>query len=243
VDKIKLAYNAIMEEMKQYTIDELKTAREELLRTPSSEITCALLQAWFVSNETKYGRAANQINLIPDTKIAILLNNYREEVPNQVVQAVRSQIIAITDEAIVALDNTHVVIPVLDTLILRVKDTKLAVLLNEFNRSKENNPNLAAIGLRTIITIIIQERAKISNPTSSLATKTDLGFEPDIKKALEKNIFDSAEAKLLKRYVDGGRKVTFDNVAHKPGVNTLVDKDDLIDSVNLLNKLLETILA
>ena len=55
-------------------------------------------------------------------------------------------------------------------------------------------------------------------------------------------IFDSAEERLLRRFLTGGQKDTFDNVAHKPGANALVSKETLSDAVDLLNRLLPTII-
>ena len=47
--------------------------------------------------------------------------------------------------------------------------------------------------------------------------------------------------KLLRRFLTGGQKDTFDNVTYKPGQNALVAKENLSDAVDLLNSLLPTL--
>ena len=89
--------------------------------------------------------------------------------------------------------------------------------------------------------LIIQEKAKLKNPASALATKQDLSLDPLIKAALEEKLFDSGEEKLVRRFLSGGQKDMFDNIAHKPGANSLIEKAHLSDAVDLLNKLLPTI--
>jgi hypothetical protein len=75
-----------------------------------------------------------------------------------------------------------------------VKDTKLALLLNEFNAVKDSSPNLAAMGFRTILTLIIQERAKQVNPHVPLATRDNLAVDPCIDTALKEHIFPKCTA-------------------------------------------------
>jgi hypothetical protein len=116
-------------------------------------------------------------------------------------------------------------------------------LLIEFNRVKDSNPNLASIGFRTILCLVIRERAKIVRPHLALATKDDLRFEPDINEAIKEHIFTTGEEKLLKTYRDGGNKAKFDNVAHKAGDNMLMNKDDLEDAIDLLNTLLPSLVT
>jgi hypothetical protein len=88
--------------------------------------------------------------------------------------------------------------------------------------------------------LIIRERAKRVDPTHRLATKDDIGFEPDIKSGVQhQTLFNAAEKKLLELYLKGGDKDSFDNVVHKPVY--LIDKTELEDAVNLLNHLLPII--
>ena len=157
----------------------------------------------------------------PHVALAIKMQGYENETDIEVLDDLLTGLVSYLDSAMVNLDSKQIVKPVLDDLISKVKDAKLATLLNEFNRAKDSNPNLSATGFRTLI---IKERAKIAKPTSLLATKDDLGFEPDIKTAIKEHIFDSAEEKLLHRHLTGGQKDAFDNVTHKPGANTLVTR-------------------
>jgi hypothetical protein len=128
--------------------------------------------------------------------------------------------------------------PILSDLVLKVKDTKLATLLGEFNVAKDGQPNLAAIGLRTILCLVIQERAKVVDANSALATRQDLMLHPMLDDAIKTKVFPGGETKLLEAYRRHGLKEGSDNVVHKPGSNMLVTKDDLSAAVDLLNKLL-----
>ena len=56
--------------------------------------------------------------------------------------------------------------------------------MNEFNTIKEAAPNAAAVLFRTILSLVLQERAKIKAPDGSLSIATDLSLEPSIKKSL-----------------------------------------------------------
>lgn len=53
--------------------------------------------------------------------------------------------------------------------------------------------------------------------------------------------FPKGETKLLKGFQDRGQKIMFDNIVHKSGDNMLIKTDDLSAAVDLLNKLLPTI--
>jgi chemotaxis protein CheY-P-specific phosphatase CheC len=119
-----------------------------------------------------------------------------------------------------------------------VTDTKLAVLLNEFNAIKDQAPNLAAIGFRTILSHLIQEQAKATKPKSEFAKKEDLFPSDAIKSATKEKFFQEAETKLIWNFEKNGQKAIFDNITHKPGANTLIDKSDLSSAVDMLNKLL-----
>jgi len=228
--------------LKQKASQDLQIAREQLAYIKKPELTGALLFHWYYQWKPVFMRLQSITGDMPHVALAITMQGYENETDVDVLDDLRSRIASYLDSVMVNLDSKQTVRPILDDLISKVTNTKLATLLNEFNRAKDSNPNLAAIGFRTTITLIIQERAKIAKPTSLLATKDDLGFEPDIKAAIKEGIFDSAEEKLLHRHLTGGKKDIFDNVAHKPGANTLVNKDDLDDAVDLLNRLLPTII-
>jgi hypothetical protein len=146
------------------------------------------------------------------------------------------------DNALRGIDAKEEVRPILDALILKVKDPKLATLLNEFNAAKNAQPNLAAIGFRTILCLIIREKAKQDAPNSRLATRDDFAVKDMIEEAVKMKLFDTSNTKLLKGFLDGGAKDVFDNVAHKAGEANLVDKDALSYAVEYrLNNLLKAI--
>jgi hypothetical protein len=234
-----------MEALKAYVVEQLRSAREELLAIVNEELTPARITQW----KGKYWELA----LVPASRlpgnihfcnsIGYVIQAVPALAPLPVVQDLRARVVGMLDDNIRGIDETQIVETILESHIKKVKDTKLAALLNEFNAIKETAPNAAAVLYRTILSLLLQERAKIMAPQQSLATATDLSPEPSIKKALgdgHPKIFDSAEEKLLRRFLTGGQKDAFDNVAHKPGANALVTKENLSDAVDLLNRLLPT---
>lgn len=236
-----------MEALRAYVIEQLRSAREDLLAVPLNELTLSRIDDW----QSKY----NSLALVPASRLpghVHFCNSFGHVVqavpamaPPQVIQDLRSRIVGMIDDNIRGIDQTQIVETILEANIRKIRDAKLAALLNEFNSIKETAPNAAAVLYRTILSIVIQERAKINAPGQSLAAATDLALEPSIKKALgdgHSKIFDSAEEKLLRRFLAGGQKDIFDNVAHKPSLNSLVAKEQLTDAVDLLNKLLPTLL-
>jgi hypothetical protein len=158
----------------------------------------------------------------------------------EVLAAARDQVVEMIDRSIASLAGEPVR-PILDDLILKVKDTKLSTLLKEFNAIKDQQPNFAGIGFRTIICVIIQERAKITDAKGRLATRQDLALDPMLTEAIAAGTFPQGETKLLQGFQNRGQKLMFDNVVHKPGDNMLINKDDLSAAVDLLNRLLPTI--
>lgn len=231
-----------MDRIKQYVIRGLRQSREELLAINKDSLTFVGISQWFERWRPTFLQAEGGGGPLIDINIREYVKGHQAHGDVDVLDEVRSRIIGLIDRAIVAIDTREVVRPVLDELILKVKDTKLAALLKEFNSAKDANPNLAAIGFRTIMSLIIRERAKLVKSSSTLATKDDLAFEPDIRLALQEKIFGSAEEKLLQRFLTGGKKDALDNVAHKPGVERVASKDDLSDAVDLLNRLLPTVI-
>ena len=125
-----------------------------------------------------------------------------------------------------------------------MQDAKLAKLLNEFNAIKDTAPNLAAIGMRTILCLILQERAKIKNPDGTLAKSDDLMLQNALRAAKQEGLFGekSPEQRVLDEFKHLSQKDVFDIIAHKPGVNALIDPEALSLAVDtLLNRLLRTI--
>jgi hypothetical protein len=172
----------------------------------------------------------------------VKIGAYLNEDDPQIFDAVRAALVDQLDYEIKVIDATVIVRTVLEDYIIRVKDVKLATLLREFNETKDIQPNVAAIGFRTILGMVIGIRAALNDPNSALAKQQDLKFEPDIKAAIAGKIFDEGQIKRLQRFLTGGQKDKFDIVAHKRGGNALVLKDNLSDAVELLNALLPSIL-
>lgn len=236
-----------MEVLKAYAIEKLHEAREELLAIPNGELSLDSIRNW----QTKYWELA----LVPASRLpghmhfcnsfGYVIQAVPSVAPPAVVQDLRKRLVGMVDDNIRGIDATQIVETILEANIKRVRDTKLAALLNEFNAIKEIAPNAAGVLFRTILSLTLQERAKVKAPASALAIATDLSPEPSIRKALgesgHEKIFDSAEEKLVKRFLTGGQKDAFDNVAHKPGSNALLAKENLSDAVNLLNSLLPTL--
>src|SRR6266851_783783 len=126
------------------------------------------------------------------------------------LDAARDEIVRMVDASISSLSGVPVR-PLLEDLIAKVKDAKLSTLLREFNAVKDHQPNIAAKGLRTIICLVIQEKAKLTQPEGALAKTQDLMLKPMLRGAIEDKIFSEGETKLLKAFERQGLKETFDN--------------------------------
>src|SRR5205085_9491902 len=105
--------------------------------------------------------------------------------------------VSFIDMGLSIIDQGYEVKPVLEEYIKRVKDTKLAELLKEFNVSKGTSPNLVAIGFRTILALIIQEKAKRLDPQSNTATRSDIALETMIDSARNDSLLSSDELRIL----------------------------------------------
>jgi len=229
-----------MDELKAHIIKKLQKAREALLVIPKDRLIGQVMLAWYEEWRLILTRADSVSGLILPVEISDYMAGFWGAEDNDVCLILRTRIIELIDQSIQAVDEKQQVKPILEDLITKVSDTKLSTLLREFNSIRTTQPNLASSGFRTILPLIIRERAKKVDPNHSLATKDDIGFEPDINAGIKHaSLFNAAEKKLLSRYIKGGDKDSFDNVVHKP--NYLIDKDELEDAVNLLNHLLPTI--
>ena len=78
-------------------------------------------------------------------------------------------------------------------------------------------------------------------PLDPLAKKEDLALQPMLDDAIKQRVFSEGLTKLLEAFRRQGLKEKSDNVAHKPGANMLISKEDLSAAVDLLNKLLPEI--
>jgi hypothetical protein len=230
-----------MDVIKQKIIVELGQAREELLSFKRDFLTSNFLFNWFKQHETLWGKT-QRYNVYAWPDLYAKLDGFQQEKDVDVLDALRAQLVEVIDRTIKKLDSQIVLNSALHSRIERIKDTKLATLLLELEAVKDIAPNIAAMGFSTILTLVIQERAKQVNPASALATRTDLDVDPMIRDALRENIFSYAEAIHLSRFANGGQKTTFDNITHKPGALYLIDKSTLEDAVDLLNILLASII-
>jgi len=227
-----------MDAAKAHVIKGLREAREDLMAIKPADLTHAVLSERLGKyNEFLY--QANRVGGVFSNTYGHALQGF-ENAPLEVIGDLRAKVVGFLDESVKAIDSTQIVESVLETLIKRIADQKLAALLVEFNSIKDMAPNSAADIFRTIVMLVIQERAKQTAPTSTLATKVDLQLDPMISEALRTNLFDGGEAKFLKLFQPSGKAV-FDNVVHKAGANAMVDKAYLNSMVEPLCKLLATI--
>jgi hypothetical protein len=223
--------------LQQNTVRLLRSFRENLINIRKENLTYAVLTDFVQTKNRNTLLLAGLVN-----NIGQLLQPYADTTDVDILDAVRSLVVERLDSSITAIDAQAKVRSVLEELIPTIKDTKLAALLIEFNAAKEAQPNLAAIGLRTILCLVIQERAKIFDPKCPLATRQDLALQPMLDEAITARIFPEGQIKLLQAYRRQGLKEHSDNVVHKPGSDMLVSKDDLSGAVDLLNKLLPTLI-
>jgi hypothetical protein len=231
-----------MDALRNHVLDKLRESRQNLLSIPKDELTGNAIMSWQGRSVNTFRRADSLTYSAPSLAFMphSILSGFWTETDHDLCLELRDRIVCAIDRAIEDIDESQVVRPVLDGYITKVADIKLATLLQEFNAVRSSQPNVACIAFRTILPLIIRERAKRVDPTHKLATKDDVGFEPDIKAAVDnQTLFSSAENKLLKRYLADGNKDSFDNVAHKP--DYLILKDELDAAINLLNHLLPTI--
>jgi hypothetical protein len=223
----------------QHRIKSFQAFRAGLLDLNKAELS---YQALF---DYRHNNALKLAGIAPGThnQIGHLLESVKGIDDVDVLDSGRDELVRIIDDCLTGFTGQGQVHSILDDLILKVKDTKLSTLLKEFNSAKDGQPNIALIGLRTILCIVIQERAKIGDGGSPLATCQDLALKPMLDDAIKTKVFEEGETKLLDAYRRNGLKERSDNVVHKPGDNMLASKDDLSAGVDLLNKLLPAIVG
>jgi len=240
-------------------IQELREAREELLninfaddspkyayigKNPSSRIELERqparpwdqLQAWL----RKWDQAFLRFNRMHmGFVIRRELGGYEGVSDPEIYNDLRPSLLEWIDRGLGMLDQEYRVKPLLEDYILRVKDTKLAELLKEFKASKDSSPNLVAMGFRTILSLVIQEKAKRVDPTSKTATRTDLAPQSMIDSARNEQILSKDEQRLVDSFVSTHKDI-YDFVTHRPTI--LTDKSEVDTMVDLLNKLLPSII-
>jgi len=226
--------------LKKHVLDGLRNLRENILAIGKDNLTYAKLAEVLNDGSAALLRAGPPLG--PHARVTRKLTAYAGVKDLEILEALRAEVISQLDYEIKVIDATVKVRSVLEEYIVRVKDVKLATLLREFNETKDTQPNLAAIGYRTILGLLIGIRAAVKDTNSALAKQQDLKFEPDIKAAIAAEIFDEGQIRRLNRFLTGGSKDKFDIVAHKKGGTALVVKDDLSDAVDLLDALLPSIL-
>lgn len=241
-----------MDLLKIKLLQELREAREELLNinfaTDKLSYTYgglseqfSLIHAW----REKWDRTFTKLNSPTNGGYFIQipmrshLSGYEREEDPEILNELRPIIVRLIDAGIASVDKTYQTAPLLEEYIARVKDTKLAELLKEFNATKDIAPNLAAIGFRTILSLIIQEKAKRVNPASRTATRTDLAPGPMIDSARNERILSSDEQRLIDSFVSTHRDI-YDLITHRPG--RLIDKGEVDTMIDLLNKFLPAII-
>ena len=233
-------------------IQELREAREELLNINFATDTTnrigvsrlyALADGWCTKWTPAFRRFAAFTPSVPyiETAIHSQMYGYDQVTDVEIFDELRPVFVGFIDAALSQLDQGYEVKPLLEDYIKRVKDTKLAELLKEFNAAKDIAPNLVAIGFRTILSLVIQEKVKRVNPTSNTATKPDLAPQPMIDSARNDNILSQDEQRLVNSFVSTHKDI-YDVVAHRPGADKIVDKSEVDTMVDLLNKLLPSII-
>lgn len=231
-------------------LQELREAREDLLNINFATDTTnrigvsrpyALVEEWFIKWTPTFKKlfAFTDTSVWIEPDISSQLNGFQQETDVEIFNELRPVFVGFIDNALSWLDQEYEVKPLLEDYIQRVKDTKLAELLKEFNAAKDIAPNLVVIGSRTILSLVIQEKAKRVNPTSNTATRTDLAPQPMIDSARNEHILSQDEQRLVNSFVSTHRDI-YDFVTHRP--NILIDKSEVDTMVDLLNKLLPSII-
>jgi hypothetical protein len=113
-----------MEALKAYVVEQLRSAREELLAVPHDQLTLSRIDEW----QGKYGGLA----LIPASRLpgnVHFCNTFGHVVqavpavaPPPVLQDLRSRIVGMLDDNIRGIDQTQIVETILESHIKKLKD-------------------------------------------------------------------------------------------------------------------------
>ena len=234
-----------MELIKKHTVSKLLTSRKELLQIPITDLTFSKILEWHPRWLSTFRKAEALGSQLIEANLRLYCQGFDNTESPEEVDELRVRLADLISRAANGIENSVNVRPVLDELIAKVSDIKLAKMLQEFNAIRNSQPNHAAIGFRTILSLLIKEKAKRSDPDSTLAKDPDLNFDDDISNAVRLNIWpeQSTERRMLSRYFASSWKTINHVVAHKVGEVALVDKEDLNESVKLLNTLLPSIVS
>jgi hypothetical protein len=244
-----------MELFRTKLIQELRDAREDLFNinfaTDTPRIVGVLgvsnpyalveewLQRWDATFRKSNTLGHGMVNI--RSAVATMIDGSQQESDPEVFNELRPVFVGYIHMGLSILDQEYELETVLEAYIKRVKDTKLAMLLNEFNAVKDIAPNIEAIGFRTILGLILQEKAKRVNPTSNTAIANDLAPGPMIDRARNDHILSIDEQSLVDSF-QATHKDIYNTVAHRPGAKNLVDKSEVNTMIDLLNKLLPSII-
>ncbi len=198
---------------------ELREARESLLDINfenSSNLPYVQVVEWLMDRKTTFDKCNNlghgMVNIW--SSVVREMEGYQKERDAEIFNEMMPVFVGFLDIGLSILDQEYEVRPLLEEYILRVKDTKLAELLKEFNASKDSSPNLVAMGFRTILSLEIQEKAKRVNPTSKTATRTDLAPQSMIDSARNEQILSKDEQRLVDSFVSTHKDI-YDFVTHR----------------------------
>src|SRR5262249_27566093 len=118
------------------TITGLEKAREQLVGLPKADLTHQAITKWCEAKANYNAIQAAEAGSMLLRRILHAVNGLNDAPPN-VLDDARKNIVDHLDAAISKLDATRPVHSILEDRILRVKDTKLSKLLNEFNIHRE----------------------------------------------------------------------------------------------------------
>jgi hypothetical protein len=119
-----------MDQLKNHIIDKLRQSRLSLLDIPKDQLTGDTLGAWRENWDDTLKRADTVSGLLLPINVNQIMLGFWSEQDNDVCLILRTRIIELIDQSIRAVDAQQVVKPVLDDLISKVADTKLATLLH-----------------------------------------------------------------------------------------------------------------
>lgn len=218
----------------------LEEARRALASIPLDQLSYAALAHWHGKFKAHMARAERITGSLIGVNAREYVRGYQLETDNDVLDAIRRKTVDLLDRNLEALGDTKVTAkPELDQLIAKVKPGKLATLLRELQDMQASQPNSAAVVLRTIICLIIKERARAKRPELRMAQTDDLNFAGDLRTAIDQRIFDGGDQKYLENFKDSNLRDLLDNITHKYEEKWLIkDKSDLVPGIELVTKLL-----
>src|SRR5829696_4883884 len=135
-----------MSHLVKLNVEGLRQFRRAVLDIPPSSLSHSALSKLHNENSALVYRVAVGAMVggqFANVVIPRCLAGYEDVTDSDALEEVRTRIVEHIDFLIKGLDSSHVVRPILEERILRVKGTKLSTLLKEFNATKDGQPNLA----------------------------------------------------------------------------------------------------